>query len=101
QLSNSITVIDGATNLTADVLGGHSPYSLAVNPVTNRIYVGNGDGYTVTVIDGATNAVSEIVSGFKPSYLAVNTVTDKVYAANVSGDITVIDGQAGTSMQVS
>ncbi len=37
--SNNVTVIDGVTNSTATVSTGDSPMSVAVNPVTNRIYV--------------------------------------------------------------
>jgi len=44
---------------TATVATGRGPAALAVNPVTNKIYVANSGYYpdpsTVTVIDGATN----------------------------------------------
>ena len=53
-VSGSVTVIDWATTTTTTNLNGVSG-PIAINPVTNKIYVGNGDG-TVTVIDGATNS---------------------------------------------
>ncbi len=37
------------------VATGSQPFAVAVNPVTNKIYVANRGQNTVTVIDGATN----------------------------------------------
>ena len=39
--SNNVTVIDGATNSTTTVQVGIKPQAVAVNPVTNKIYVAN------------------------------------------------------------
>ena len=36
--------------------------AVAVNPVTNKIYVANGSSDNVTVIDGATNATTMVYS---------------------------------------
>ena len=36
-----MTVIDGATNNTTTVAAGNRPDAVAVNPVTNQIYVAN------------------------------------------------------------
>jgi len=52
---SSLTVIDGATNTTATVADLSGAGGVAVNPVTNKVYVA---GDSVTVIDGATNAVT-------------------------------------------
>lgn len=52
-----MNVINGATNtVTATVTVGLLPWAIAVNPITNTIYVANYDGDTVSVIDGATRA---------------------------------------------
>ena len=64
--SNNVTVIDGATNATTTVAAG-TPYAVAVNPVTNKIYVANTGGSNVTVIDGATNATTTVAVGTLPS----------------------------------
>ena len=83
--SNNVTVIDGASNHTASVQVGAGPVAVAVNPVTNRIYVANDLGNSVTVIDGATippAAVATVPVGLFPSAIAVNPVTNKVYVAN-------------------
>ena len=62
-----MTVIDGATNSTTTVSAGFSPMAVAVNPVTNKIYVANFDGSNnVTVIDGATNATTTVSVGTEP-----------------------------------
>jgi hypothetical protein len=81
---------------------------VAVNPVTNKIYVANGGGYpgpnhgNVTVIDGATNSVTTITidpNAIAPNAVALNQTTNKIYVANANdtaltgvGGVTVIDG---------
>jgi DNA-binding beta-propeller fold protein YncE len=51
--------------VTARLTAGHGATAVAINPVTNKIYVANfGDGVnpsTVTVIDGATSSVAATV----------------------------------------
>ncbi len=50
--------------LGATVTVGNSPYAVAVNPVTNKIYVLNRGSDSVTVIDGVSNTTMTIpVSG--------------------------------------
>ena len=41
-----MTVIDGATKATATVAAGTNPCAVAVNPVTNKIYVANSGSAT-------------------------------------------------------
>lgn len=113
----TVTVIDGSTNNTTTVVVGYSPGSLsrplAVNPVTNKIYVANNCGNdpgcnspgTVTVIDGATNNTTTINVDYEPRHVAVNRVTDKIYVVNscfrcTSGTITVIDGPTNSTTTV-
>ena len=40
-----------AETVTATVAAGTNPFDIAVNPVTNKIYVANGNSANVTVID--------------------------------------------------
>ena len=77
-----MTVIDGATNSTTTVSVGTDPYAVAVNPVTNKIYVANNRSNNVTVIDGATNSTTTVSVGTGPVSVAVNPVTNKIYVAN-------------------
>ena len=56
-------MIDGATNNTTTVAVGAGPIAVAVNPVTNQIYVVNANSNNVTVIDGATNNTTTVAVG--------------------------------------
>ena len=57
----NVTVIDGNTHtVVAVVAAGEGPYSIAVNAVTNKVYVANRLSRKVTVIDGETNRSSEL-----------------------------------------
>src|SRR5215472_3239942 len=60
--TDSMTVIDGATNSTKSisVSGGSSVCVVAVDTAINRIYCLNGGTATFSVIDGATNNVSMV-----------------------------------------
>src|SRR2546430_275268 len=83
---------------TATVAAGANPYAVAVNPVTNKIYVANFNGNDVTVIDGATNSTGTVPAGPHPYAVAVNAVTNKVYVANErDSSVTVIDGATNTT----
>lgn len=87
-----------ATSIVATIAVGQEPQGVAVNPVTNRIYVTNGL-YYVTVIDGATNAVIATVTtgGDYAIAIAVNTTTNRIYVTNLeSGNVSVIDGTLNT-----
>jgi YVTN family beta-propeller protein len=91
--SNTVTVIDGATQFTTTVDVGSNPQFVALNPATNRVYVTNQGSNNVTVIDGETNATGAVGVGISPTVMAVNPVTNKVYVTNDhSNDVTVIDG---------
>ncbi len=84
-----------AQTVISRIVVGQEPDAVAVNPVTNKIYVANYQDATVTVIDGTSNTIKHagITVGFLPSAIAVNTITNRVYVANKSSDsVTVIDG---------
>jgi len=89
------------TFTTASVPTGTGPRAVAVNSVTNKIYVancnicgvGSGSMSNVTVIDGTNNATTTVATGADSRSVAVNPVTNKIYVANfISNDVTVIDG---------
>ena len=63
--------------------GGHSPRAVAVNPTTNRIYVGTY-AHGIVVIDGASNAVIATID-LPGNEIAVNPETDRVYATGPEG----------------
>jgi YVTN family beta-propeller protein len=71
---------------------------MAVNTVTNKIYVVNLVDATVTVIDGATNSTTAVPVGVTPIRVAVDEQHNKIYVANLSSDsMTVIDGATNTT----
>ncbi len=114
--TGTVTVIDGATDNTLSVSAGYFTNSVALNPVTNRIYAVNqcsdescGSGGSVTVMDGTSNTVIATVAvGNGPYGVAVNSVTNKIYVVNVCandptcggllglGTVSVIDGVSNT-----
>ena len=92
-------LISGATNtVISTVTVGNGPMAVAVNSVTNQVYVANESGSNVTVIDGATNTMTTAVTvGNAPDAVAVNPVTNQVYVANqLSDNVTVINGATNT-----
>ena len=100
--NGELVVIDGTTDTVKTTIpGGKNPFAIALNPVTNRIYVannGNGSNATVSVINGSTDTLavgSPIGLGSAPDALAVNPVTNKIYVA-YANFLAVIDGVTNT-----
>lgn len=86
--SNTVSIVDGATNAVTTVAVGSQPSAIAVNKTTNKVYVACGDG-TVWIIDGATNDATSIA--LEAYDIAVNETTNKIYVASGTG-LDVIDG---------
>jgi len=83
------------------VAAGAASRAVALNPVTNKIYVANANSNNVTVIDGATNTTATVNAGTFPIAVAVNPVTNTIYVANFnSNNVTVIDGATNTTATV-
>src|ERR1019366_8259532 len=104
---------------TSTVTVGSNPYGVAVNSVTNKIYVTNICGNdvtcstysgTVTVIDGVTLGTVTVAVGDNPYAPVVNSVTNQIYVPNAcgndpscqtnSGTVTVIDGATNNPTSV-
>jgi YVTN family beta-propeller protein len=73
---------------------GASPIDLAINPLTNKLYVAASDTDNIYVIDGSTNnVISNITVGAIPNTIGINSVTNTIYVASQETDkIYVIDG---------
>jgi YVTN family beta-propeller protein len=96
-----ITQLAPAQTATATVTAGTNPYFVAVNSVTNKIYVANANGNSVTVIDGSTDSSATVAVGTFPSSLAVNAVTNKIYVTNqLSASVTIINGATNETTTV-
>src|SRR5262245_33111915 len=86
-----------AQSVTATITVGAGPARVAVNPITNRIYVANQFGNSVSVIDGTSNSViATIPVGTGPVGIDVNPTTNRIYVANfgagAGNSVSVIDG---------
>lgn len=108
----NITVIDGATNQPVGEIPEkiYTQYEIAVNPVTNLIYIGDnalfqGEYDCVAVYNGETNTVvasvnipgSNVHQLLERVHVTVNPETNRIYAT-WSGDNTlhVIDGNTNS-----
>ena len=70
---------------------------VAVNPMTNRIYLVNGLWLGVWVIGGATNmVVATLPLETWPNGVAVNPTTNRIYVTSRAGTVLVIDGGTNT-----
>ena len=93
-------MIDGAANTVQPITPpNQEPAVVAVNPVTNLIYVANSVSNNVSVIDGSTNTLlTTVTADAQPAAILVDPVNNLVYVANRNGgDITVIDSTFNTS----
>ena len=81
---------------------GNQPVAVAVNAVTNFIYVANKGSNTVTAINGSNNSAQNIPVGNTPVAVAVNAVSNEIYAANnADGTVTAINGSTLATTVVS
>jgi YVTN family beta-propeller protein len=64
-----------AESVATTIEAGAYPKAVAVNPVTNRIYVANMNSQNVTVIDGASKMTTTLAAGTAPWAVAVNPRT--------------------------
>ena len=100
-----IVAIDGSSNAPkfftpAGHAVGARARAIAVNPNTNKVYMGFSN--EVIVMDGASEAMTFIPAPGPVVSIGVNRTANKVYAATSSGALLVIDGatSAGTTIAV-
>ena len=111
--TGTVTIINGATSSTAATVAsvltaGTESFAVAVNQVTNKIYVANKDGNNIAVIDANNGNALTTVTNTNPDALtcyaiAVNPTSNKIYVANYGagtpgnpGNVTIIDGATNT-----
>ena len=92
----------GGTSAHPQIKVGGFPTGIALNPLTNTIYVGNGTTGTLSLINGkrcnagfaggCAQHVTAVTAGADPIGIAVNGVTNTVYVANASGTVAVVNG---------
>jgi YVTN family beta-propeller protein len=96
--SNLVLAVNPTTKTFTRIAVGTTPFAVAVNPVTNRIYSVNQGSFDVSVIDGATQSVITTIStGFSQTGISVDPVNNRVYVGvNGINEILVIDGNTET-----
>jgi YVTN family beta-propeller protein len=113
QNENTVSVLDGAACTLTQQSGcrhpaptttaGTGPQGIAVNQLTDTVYVGNQNDNDLTVIGGATcnasirsgcgRAWPTVATGSFPQAVAVDQATDTIYVANLNGNtVSVING---------
>ena len=91
--------------MTATIPVGNGPFGVAVNSVTNTVYIANFGvlsaaqpvGNTVSVISGRTNTVTATIPvGTAPGEVATNPLTNTAYVTNFGDNtVSVISGYRG------
>ena len=80
--------------------GEKQPYVLAVNDVTNKVYVTNTYSDVVTVIDGTTNTAHALKAGSADG-IAIDSRNNTIFLMTYEDpNIRVIDGATGTIRKV-
>lgn len=89
-----VYVINGGTGALTTTVPVSSAFDLAVNRLTDFVYVANYDPNTVAVINGRTNSVvANVPVGSHPRSMAVNQQTNTVYVTNTGArSVSVIAG---------
>jgi YVTN family beta-propeller protein len=95
--SSSLFVINGSTNAVTTVSVGNGVRNLAINPVTNRVYVSNYNDNSISVVNTTTNTLVTTIPSCGGGFIAVNTNTNKIYSTLSGGNkVNVIDGSTNT-----
>jgi YVTN family beta-propeller protein len=89
-----------AQQVIATIPVNFTPWKVALNPATNKIYVASATGGLVTVIDGATNNTTPVNLANLPYAIAVNPVTNKIYVALPIVGVVVIDGATNNTTTI-
>jgi len=79
---------------------GRAPFGIALNGLTNKVYVGNFKDNSVTVVDGANNTVIKTIPLApygEPSWMATDPIRNRIYVAlHDGGRLGIIDGASDT-----
>ena len=78
----TLNVLDGATNDVHSVPISGAPEGLAINTLTNKIYVSDPNNGSVNVVEGEALAVTSVSAGAGARAIGVNPITNRVYVVN-------------------
>jgi DNA-binding beta-propeller fold protein YncE len=97
--SNLVVAVNPTTHFVTRIAVGNQPFALAVNPVTNRVYVidqlsGSQYPFNLYVIDAAAEVVvATLPQSYQMGSVAVDVANDRVYAgAKSNAFLLVFDG---------
>jgi YVTN family beta-propeller protein len=95
--SSSVDLLDGPSNTVPNVIPGVGdvPVAVAMNPITQRLYVALHNDKAIRVVDVGGfpfSFVETIPTGRIPSSIAVNTTTNRIYVALSTGRLVAIEG---------
>ena len=92
SLARSVTVIDGTTDeILATIPTAASPYAIAVDQTTDRVFISNTFSDRMTIIDGKTNTARNVRTGSADA-LVVDEERGKVYLLGYESEsLTVFD----------
>ena len=101
--SNTVSVVGvdvhGLPYGLTNVVVGSNPWGIAVNQLTNRVYVTNSGSGTVSVLNGSTYAmVATIKVGSTPEGITIDQAASTALVANAgSGTVSVINTLTNTA----
>jgi len=75
-------------------IGACYPKAVAVNPVTNRVYVTNDESGSISVLDGAQHSLIAVIPDWAidvKSRIAVNPATNQIFVTTIWG-VDIFDG---------
>jgi YVTN family beta-propeller protein len=86
-LNGTTLALNPQTLATVAKIPTPSPYAVAVDSATDKVYVSQGQGGSLSVIDGSNNNVAATIEGLGTPYaLAVDEEQNLVFAANTGGN---------------
>jgi YVTN family beta-propeller protein len=99
-LDGHVYTLDGATNaLVRSVAVGGEPTSIAVNAVTNTVFV-TGARHVAVISGHSGRVTARVAGGVRTRGIAVDAGRDKVYATSDGGGLLVIDGRTRNAGQI-
>ena len=82
--SDTLSVIDGRTNVVTNIATSDRPTITLVNPRTNTVFLVTADG--LDIVDGATNRLVRTVPKLTGRLAAIDVVANRVYVTARKGD---------------
>jgi YVTN family beta-propeller protein len=100
QTIDTITKQQKMLKMNPQIEVDNYPSAIAVNDVTNKIYVANYGSDTVSIIDSNSGNLTNVFVGAGPKSITINENTNKIYVSNSkSNSVSVIDGTSNKKIK--